>query len=139
MALQYNVRDIVLAVETNFLPDKFRIMAKLSGKASLACSSHGTYRLWIRSDGCRYREMHVIKPRNEDLSLADRDELISQFWHALINEMDGEIFLFGGPFSQDPWRQAYKVRSSVFVKNIHSVNYGSDGILKNPVWRVRKY
>jgi hypothetical protein len=133
--LEYSVWQVVKRTERDFMPDEYRVVTKLSEK-TMFYHKWPDQRIWIRGDGSRFREMHTLGV--QDAILGKVEDFVDVFWSALINNIEGNVGEFRGPFQNNGWRPAFLNRNAVFVKFDSSIDFGSPGILKNCVWNFRK-
>lgn len=133
-----NVDLIVMRIEDEFMPDEYRIMTKLS-KGTMFHHVWPNQKIWRRADGSSWRDMHSIEVMYGVVEkVDDATTLIDAFWAALINNFEGDLVEFSGPFPSSEWRPAFKHHySAIYVKFEHAVAFGSLGILKNDVWNIR--
>lgn len=135
--LDVNVMRVVGKIERDFLPDEYRIVARLSEEKIFHHKWPGQ-RIWRRGDGASWRDMHSLEVIYGDSEHFDEKAvLIDALWVALVNNFEGDMVEFSGPFPNDGWRPAFKHLSAIYVKFEHVVAFGSLGILKNPVWNIR--
>lgn len=136
--LAVNVMRVVRRIEQEFLPDKYRIVTKLS-KEEIYSHKWPNQKIWTRGDGFKYRDMHdlVVNYRAVE-NFGEEPVLINAFWSALINNFEGVVGEFCGPFPSGGWRPAFLSHAAVFVKHENVVSFGSSGIVKNVVWKFRK-
>lgn len=135
--LTHNVMQVVRKIEREFLPDKYRIVIKLS-EEEIYHHKWPDQMIWTRGDGCKFRDMHNLIVNYRAIEKFDEESvLIDAFWSALINNFEGKVGEFCGPVPSGEWRQAFLHYHAVFVKFEKAVSFGSLGILKNDVWNFR--